>query len=105
MLIATQVSLNTHYCNLENPYAYVDESSDIGNQWHWFYETLSAAKEAAEKVIVIAHIPPGVLDTDPAPEWLTACRVGYATAMNDFSDIIVGQFYGHMFHFLLLNLI
>ena len=54
------MSLNTHYCNLENPFAYYNESSDIGEQWHWAYTTLEAARAAGEKVsnftVVYLHL-------------------------------------------------
>lgn len=55
----------------------------------WLQDTLAQAKKNGEKVLLAAHVPPGITTTsEEYGEWFTNITVPY-------SDIIVGQLFGH----------
>jgi sphingomyelin phosphodiesterase len=59
------------------------------NQWEWFNSTLKIARDSNEKVWIIGHIFPGAGE---ASGWFD---VEYNELVNEYSDIIVAQFWGH----------
>lgn len=71
-------------------------SSDPAGQYDWLLRTLKGAELQGEKVLIIAHVPVGFL---PFAMNTTAMRREHNERLNEiflrFSDIIIGQFYGH----------
>ncbi|GFS00717.1 acid sphingomyelinase-like phosphodiesterase 3a [Elysia marginata] len=69
--------------------------TDPATQFEWLEDTLAAAREAEEKVIVSAHVPP----TIPSPtvfHWFyPQYQRRYVELMTRFSDVIVAHHYGH----------
>ncbi|GAM22636.1 hypothetical protein SAMD00019534_058110, partial [Acytostelium subglobosum LB1] len=60
------------------------------NQTDWFINTLEQAESHNEKVWVVGHIPCTFYPL-PTNHW---CRI-YEAIFERFSEVIVGQFYGH----------
>jgi len=86
------VALNTMYCDTDNFWLVLPNSSDVGGQISWFGDTLLQARHAGERVYVIGHIPFGS----------GSCHSAYGKAMHDlvsnYSDVVVGMFFGHTHH-------
>ncbi|XP_025093239.1 acid sphingomyelinase-like phosphodiesterase 3b [Pomacea canaliculata] len=71
---------------------------DPTGQLAWLSQTLQNAKNKTEKVIVTAHIPPGV-HTPSRVVWFQEAFVApFMTIISNFSDIIVGMHFGHDHH-------
>jgi len=72
---------------------------DPANQWHWLQKTLKAAREKHKTVIIFGHSPPGVFEHDwstPGTHWLQhSHNIRYHRLIEEYSDVIVGQFFGH----------
>lgn len=70
--------------------------TDPGNQLEWLEDTLEYARQKMEMVYIIAHVPVGYL---PFTENITAIRTHFNERLvklfRKYSNIIVGQFYGH----------
>lgn len=82
------ISLNTQYCDCNNFWLLLDWQDPAG-QLAWFNQTLSAARQAGEKVWVIGHIPfnsGGCLDSYQTPLW---------KIVDTYSDVIAQLFFGH----------
>ncbi|XP_072499291.1 cyclic GMP-AMP phosphodiesterase SMPDL3A [Notamacropus eugenii] len=88
------ISLNTNL--YYGPNAVTLNKTDPANQFEWLENTLNSSRQNKEKVYVIAHVPVGYL---PCSRNTTAMREYYNEKLIDifhkYSDIIVGQFYGH----------
>ncbi|KAL4649111.1 acid sphingomyelinase-like phosphodiesterase 3a [Arapaima gigas] len=69
---------------------------DPAGQLQWLLETLESSRQSNEKVYVIAHVPIGYL---PYAFNTTALRQVHNERLvqifRKYSDVIVGQFYGH----------
>ncbi|KAH3743097.1 sphingomyelin phosphodiesterase acid-like 3 [Pelomyxa schiedti] len=89
------ISLNTLYCDPANVYAMLNQS-DHGGQWQWVGDTLKSARANNEKVLLIGHIPLGILDIEPVPMWADVCMEHYNNLTQEYHDIIAGQFFGHL---------
>ncbi|GFS00715.1 acid sphingomyelinase-like phosphodiesterase 3b [Elysia marginata] len=87
------LAVNTVLYLIENPKS--RNLTDPSAQFEWLEETLTAAREAGEKVIVSAHVPP----TIPSPSvfhWFYPQYQGrYVELMTRFSDVIVAHHYAH----------
>lgn len=87
-------ALNLMYCDPENFYLQ-NASSDPGNQLFWLNSVLTQAEAIGQKVLIIAHIPPGMKIKAGPPN----CTPAYSKLFSDiivrFSSIIIGQVYGH----------
>merc|ERR1719483_365206 len=72
---------------------------DPGNQWHWLENILEKARLKHQTVIIFGHTPPGVFEQDwttPGRPWLQQTQnIRYLRLILQYSDVIVGQFYGH----------
>eukprot|EP01105_Mastigella_eilhardi_P019550 TRINITY_DN4607_c0_g1_i2.p1 TRINITY_DN4607_c0_g1~~TRINITY_DN4607_c0_g1_i2.p1 ORF type:complete len:276 (-),score=55.53 TRINITY_DN4607_c0_g1_i2:42-869(-) len=89
------ISLNTDFCDTANIFAVLNQT-DHGSQWAWLNETLATAQARGEKVIVIAHIPPGLIDLVPVPNWVNFCVETYNTLMDEYAGVIAIQLFGHL---------
>ncbi|KAM9003723.1 acid sphingomyelinase-like phosphodiesterase 3a [Sarcophilus harrisii] len=88
------ISLNTNL--YYSPNAVTLNKTDPANQFEWLENTLNSSRQNKEKVYVIGHVPVGYL---PYSRNTTAIREYYNEKLigifHKYSDIIVGQFYGH----------
>lgn len=84
------ISVNAQFGDYLNFYLFLEENQQE-TELQWFADTLAAAEENGEKVIIIGHIPP----VEAAPSILVDWASVYVSLVNRFSDIIVGQFFGH----------
>jgi sphingomyelin phosphodiesterase len=83
------ISLNTQYADLYNFYNLYDEPN-MDNHTTWLYDTLLAAQNAGEKVLIIGHIP----CSKNANVYNDYC-VQYGKFLEEFNQTIVGNIYGH----------
>ncbi|XP_071074745.1 cyclic GMP-AMP phosphodiesterase SMPDL3A isoform X2 [Dasypus novemcinctus] len=88
------ISLNTNL--YYGPNIVTLNKTDPAYQFEWLEYTLNSSRQNEEKVYIIAHIPVGYL---PSSKNITAMREYYNEKLLDifrkYSDIIIGQFYGH----------
>ncbi|XP_067840697.1 acid sphingomyelinase-like phosphodiesterase 3a isoform X2 [Heptranchias perlo] len=88
------ISLNTNL--YYSPNEVTKRIPDPAGQFVWLEETLKKAHDNKEKVYLIAHVPPGYL---PDSMSTTAMREKYneklVKILRKYSDLIVGQFFGH----------
>uniref|UniRef100_F7C8L5 Sphingomyelin phosphodiesterase acid like 3A n=2 Tax=Ornithorhynchus anatinus TaxID=9258 RepID=F7C8L5_ORNAN len=88
------ISLNTNL--YYSPNAVTLNLTDPAHQFEWLEETLQGSRQKKEKVYVIAHVPVGYL---PYVSNTTAMREYYnerlVSTFRKYSDVILGQFYGH----------
>ena len=84
------ISYNSDYGYLYNFYSLLNHKNPAyTKQTQWIQETLETARRNGEKVLIVGHIPPGIgSTTDEYGDW-------YYNITNHFSDIIVGQLFGH----------
>lgn len=87
------IALNTNLYYTSNKA--VLNSSDPADQLAWLNVTLSQARESQEKVLVTAHIPPGV-HTPNGLIWMhEVYHEPLVAILRDFTDTIVGMHFGH----------
>ncbi|XP_067881478.1 acid sphingomyelinase-like phosphodiesterase 3a [Heterodontus francisci] len=88
------ISLNTNL--YYSPNKVTERIPDPAGQFVWLEDTLEKAQQNKEKVYLIAHVPPGYL---PDSVSTTAIREKdnerLVQILRKYSDIIVGQFFGH----------
>uniref|UniRef100_G1SFK1 Acid sphingomyelinase-like phosphodiesterase n=1 Tax=Oryctolagus cuniculus TaxID=9986 RepID=G1SFK1_RABIT len=88
------ISLNTNL--YYSPNVVTLNKTDPANQFEWLENTLNNSQKNREKVYIIAHVPVGYL---PYSNNTTAIREYYNEKLVDifrrYSDVILGQFYGH----------
>ncbi|KAK3590104.1 hypothetical protein CHS0354_041150 [Potamilus streckersoni] len=87
------LSLNTNLYYTSNKQT--DSQMDPADQFQWMESVLNSSRVLQEKVIVIAHIPPGVHTPDPVV-WMYE---KFNNRLNDiflkYSDVIVAMHFGH----------
>lgn len=83
------VSINTNYCNTLNWWL-MSNLTDPNHELEWLISVLQKAEDNHEKVHIIGHIPPGVLDC------LTTWSFNYYKIISRYESTIVGQFFGHI---------
>ncbi|KAK3719799.1 hypothetical protein RRG08_040101 [Elysia crispata] len=87
------LAVNTVLYLIENPKT--KNLTNPSQQFEWLEATLMAARNAGEKVIVSAHVPP----TIPSPSlfyWFYEQYQGpYVQLMTKFADVIVAHHYAH----------
>lgn len=70
-------------------------TTDPTGQIAWFYAVMNKARADKEKVIVTAHIPPGI-HTPRTVEWFQIeFQAPVQSALQNYTDIIVGLHFGH----------
>ena len=84
------ISYNSDYGYIYNFYALLNHKNNAyAEHTKWLQDTLAQAKKNGEKVLLTAHVPPGITTTsEEYGKWFTNITVPY-------SDIIVGQLFGH----------
>jgi sphingomyelin phosphodiesterase len=82
------IALNCLPIVLLNTYL-IQRSNDVYHQLEWLWKTLLAAENNNEKVIIIGHIAPSFFSIHKI--WSRR----FNTLIDRFSNIIVGQMYGH----------
>jgi len=80
------ISVNTLYYDAINILARGD---DPAGQWAWLSKELVQARANNEKVYIIAHVYPG--NEEAREEYSKR----YESLINNYTDIILGQFFGH----------
>jgi len=80
------ISVNTLFYDYFN---ILTRADDPAEQWDWFSKELIQARKNKEKVWIIAHIYPG---NEEAKE---SYSIKYQNLINNFTDIVIGQFFGH----------
>ncbi|XP_076817204.1 acid sphingomyelinase-like phosphodiesterase 3b [Clavelina lepadiformis] len=89
------ISLNTNIWYSSN-HQIDEDDNDPGGQFQWLENTLSEMKKNKEKAYVIGHIPPGYFEIIDGYMWLTSqYNTRYLEIVRSYSDVIVGQFFGH----------
>ncbi|XP_064390899.1 sphingomyelin phosphodiesterase A-like [Halichondria panicea] len=84
------ISFNSDYGYTPNFYSFLNAENDhYKNQLIWIKKQLSLAEKQGDKVLLIAHIPPG----DPSSH----AEYGefYLSIAKQFSDTVVGHLFGH----------
>ena len=84
------VSYNSDYGYAYNFYALLNHKNPAYTlHTQWLQDTLATAKRNGEKVLLVAHVPPGIASsTFEYGDWFVNVTLPY-------SDIIVGQLFGH----------
>ncbi|XP_005101263.2 sphingomyelin phosphodiesterase [Aplysia californica] len=82
------VSLNMNYCNNQNWWMLLNMTDPAG-ELQWLVNTLQAAENVGEKVHILGHIPPGIVDCVKAWSW------NYYKIVSRYQNTISGQFFGH----------
>ena len=84
------ISYNSDYGYVYNFYALLNHKNPAYAQHtQWLQDTLATARRNGEKVLLVAHVPPGIISsTFEYGEWFVNVTLPY-------SDIIVGQLFGH----------
>ncbi|KAK7486174.1 hypothetical protein BaRGS_00022497, partial [Batillaria attramentaria] len=68
---------------------------DPSDQLAWFRQVMEQARATQQKVLVTAHIPPGI-DTPRIVSWFhEEFRQPVLSVLQDYTDIIVGLHFGH----------
>jgi hypothetical protein len=80
------ISFNSIYCDTSNLWAVLNQTTAHANQFTWLSSTLQAARQRKDKVYIIGHIVP--------TDYFKVCREAYRSLALDYSDIIVGHFFG-----------
>jgi sphingomyelin phosphodiesterase len=88
------VVLNTQYEDPINFFLYRGDV-DPGKQLTWLTQVLTAAEHAQEKVFILGHIPPGIVDRGVQPESLPNFNTNFSRIVEQFQHTVVAQFYGH----------
>ncbi|KAJ1554852.1 Endopolyphosphatase [Nowakowskiella sp. JEL0078] len=77
--------------NLDLP---IDESSHVGDhQVAWLVEFLRKSRLNGIKVILSGHVPPITANNI---NYKSECLHSWATISGEFSDVIIGQYFGHI---------
>jgi sphingomyelin phosphodiesterase len=88
------VSFNSDYGYSLNLYTLLNgRNPHVARQQTWITDTLELAEKAGERVVMIAHIPPG----DPG-NTLHEYDEFYLNLTKRFHDTIVGHLFGHTHH-------
>ena len=82
------ISLNTMDCDVLN-FNIMKNPTDPIKQFIWLENVLRQAEKDGETVYIIGHIPPG------DSTYTSSCSKRYNALVDRFSNIILGQFYGH----------
>ena len=61
------------------------------NQFQWLQNVLQSSRMNCESVIIAGHIPSG----EASVALVESYALKYVDAINEFSDIIIAQLYGH----------
>ncbi|KAK6188125.1 hypothetical protein SNE40_004376 [Patella caerulea] len=88
------LALNTNlYYQLDT---LVKDMEDPAGQLAWFEKQLIDCRSKKEKAYVISHVPPGAFERLARMSWFyPQFNQQYLKIIADYSDIIIGQFYGH----------
>ncbi|XP_054258733.1 acid sphingomyelinase-like phosphodiesterase 3b [Macrosteles quadrilineatus] len=87
------VALNTNLCTDSV------EGVDPSGQWAWLEDLLSKSRKKNETVYLVGHIGPGVDERVgglPRPHMSVQHSDKYLSLVRRYSDIITGQFFGHL---------
>ncbi|XP_067657506.1 acid sphingomyelinase-like phosphodiesterase 3b [Haliotis asinina] len=69
--------------------------TDPNGQFAWLEEVLKNAKDAGEKVLITAHVPPGFHVPGKAQWFYDQYNTRFLDISRTYSDILVGMFFGH----------
>ncbi|XP_046667203.1 acid sphingomyelinase-like phosphodiesterase 3b [Homalodisca vitripennis] len=87
------IALNTNLYS--SPHSKGDDPSE---QFSWLAEVLEKSQKFREKVYIVGHMGPGPDERQPdtMPHFREAAARRYLGLIRKYSDIIVGQFFGHL---------
>ena len=85
------ISLNTMDCDVVN-FKLLKNPTDPIKQFIWLESILRKSEKLNETIYIIGHIPPG------DNTYTSSCSKRYNALVDRFSNIILGQFYGHTHH-------
>ncbi|PSN35949.1 Acid sphingomyelinase-like phosphodiesterase 3b [Blattella germanica] len=91
------IALNTNLCS-----DIVGMEEDPSGQWRWLEDTLAKSQRNKDTVYLVGHMPPGVDERQNGGTWLfqdifqERFNQRYLKLVRKYSDIIVGQFFGHL---------
>eukprot|EP00008_Paramoeba_atlantica_P008469 CAMPEP_0201486672 /NCGR_PEP_ID=MMETSP0151_2-20130828/10735_1 /ASSEMBLY_ACC=CAM_ASM_000257 /TAXON_ID=200890 /ORGANISM="Paramoeba atlantica, Strain 621/1 / CCAP 1560/9" /LENGTH=435 /DNA_ID=CAMNT_0047871447 /DNA_START=137 /DNA_END=1444 /DNA_ORIENTATION=+ len=74
-----------------------DENDPCG-QFEWMKNELQEARNDSAKVYLMAHIMPGIDSYEFTPAWNPNQSASFFDILTEYSDVIIGQFYGHVHH-------
>ncbi|KAK3089276.1 hypothetical protein FSP39_002271 [Pinctada imbricata] len=88
------IGLNTNlYYDMDKLTA---NASDPGDQFKWLRQQLRQSKADNQKVIFLAHVPPGFFELYDGLMWFyDKFNTEYVGIMRNFSDVISTHIYGH----------
>lgn len=89
-------ALNTQWCDVLNEFVSFNQT-DHGHQMAWLRDVLTSARAHSERVLILGHIPPGVLDLSILSTWTAVTLSAFSEMVDEFRDVIVGHLWGH-FH-------
>lgn len=88
------MGLNTNLLYSQNKLT--GKSADPAQQFQWMTATLSDARKNNEKVILLSHVPPGLFEKYSGLMWFyNEFNTQYVRILQNFSDVITSQIYGH----------
>jgi len=90
------ISLNTLYFFDSNlaVNGCVAKSEPGYKHFEWLRAQLDGIRQRGMKVMLIGHVPPARVDSKT--DWVESCWQKYTLWQQQYRDIIVGSFYGHM---------
>ncbi|KAF2072539.1 hypothetical protein CYY_006156 [Polysphondylium violaceum] len=82
------ISLNMNWCNNENIWL-IENVTDAADMLQWTIQVLQSAEDIGEKVYIVGHIPPGILDC------IDLWSQQFYQIVNRYEDTIISLFFGH----------
>ncbi|XP_076438432.1 LOW QUALITY PROTEIN: acid sphingomyelinase-like phosphodiesterase 3b [Babylonia areolata] len=73
-------------------------TQDPSDQMRWLRGVLQGARNASQKVIITAHIPPGVHTPTRVVWYQMEFQTPIISMLQDFTDVIVAMHFGHDHH-------
>ncbi|XP_063397328.1 acid sphingomyelinase-like phosphodiesterase 3b [Mytilus trossulus] len=89
------MSLNTNLYYRSDKISRMYRYSDPADQFQWMAETLEHAKNNSERVIIMSHVPPGVIATEKATWMYPQFNHRFNEIILEYSDTIAGLYFGH----------
>lgn len=82
------ISLNMNWCNNENIWL-IENVTDAASMLQWTIQVLQSSEDIGEKVYIVGHIPPGIIDC------IDIWSQQFYQIVNRYEDTIISMFFGH----------
>lgn len=91
----TVLSLNTIIYSSNHQLA-AEEEEDPLDQFHWLKQQLDISRRSNKIVYIVGHVCPTVGSFRHQQMWHSSYLLTYNSILQNYSDIITGQLYGHL---------